>query len=57
MDNSLHDFKSLSLRLGVHDRVNNSHCKIPGYLTPHNEFAVGWISVEARFIHGNLKET
>jgi hypothetical protein len=43
----LHVFKRLALHLGVYDHVNSSHRKIPGYLTPHDEFALGWVNAAA----------
>jgi hypothetical protein len=47
LDGCLHVFKRLALHLGVYGHVNSSHCKIPGYLTPHEEFAVGWVNAAA----------
>jgi len=47
LDGCLHVFKRLALHLGVYDRVNMSHPQIAGYLTPHDEFAVGWFSSAA----------
>jgi len=44
LDGYLHVFERLALHLGVYDRLNISQRAIPGYLTPHDEFAVGWVS-------------
>jgi hypothetical protein len=52
-----HVFNRLVLQLGVHGRLNISQLKILGYLTPRDEFAVGWVSsaawttAGARLIH------
>jgi hypothetical protein len=47
LDGCLHVFKRLVLHLGVYGCVNISRRKIPGYLTLHDEFAVGWVSSAA----------